>query len=571
VPRPAVCRRLLVAPAALLLACSPPAPEPDPQLFTPGQPARIELVVSPAMLTRLDDPAHKPYVRADLRVTFDGRTESLRDIGLRLKGSAGSLRGLDGKPAFLLSFDRYVAEQRLDGLEKLALNNMVQDPSMEREGLGYPLFRALGVPAPRSGHALVTVNGEPYGLYATVESLSNTVFLETWFGDAGGNLYEAGWGSDLTLDALPGFDHDGGLDIDRAELSELFTALDALIALADPDIALHELERWIDLDLYLLLAATEIYLGHWDGHVDGLNNYFIYHRPADRRWVVLPWGIDQTLDRDLAPFDGHARLQTLCLASLACRARLASQHRAVIAMAKSLNLPHQARSIADALRDHVAADPRKEIDDTTVADAVDANITFLRARPRTITDGLVCTDPAQLDDDGDGFSGCDLDCDDADPDKHPGASERCNLADDDCDGLWDNDPACPRCIIEHMPDPLPGRAAYCFDPHPWSDAEADCVAQGGHLLSIHDAAINDRLFARAAEIRDDSWWIGLHDQTNEGTFVWTDGSPLDLTLWSDGEPNDAHDEDCAQLWVWQGGAWNDAACDSPQPYICRLP
>jgi hypothetical protein len=38
-----------------------------------------------------------------------------------------------------------------------------------------------------------------------------------------------------------------------------------------------------------------------------------------------------------------------------------------------------------------------------------------------------------FDTDGDGSSSCDRDCDDTDPDRHPGAPERCNFRDDDCD------------------------------------------------------------------------------------------------------------------------------------------
>ena len=41
-----------------------------------------------------------------------------------------------------------------------------------------------------------------------------------------------------------------------------------------------------------------------------------------------------------------------------------------------------------------------------------------------------------IDADGDGFTS-DVDCDDADPSQHPGATEVCNAADDDCDTLVD--------------------------------------------------------------------------------------------------------------------------------------
>jgi len=53
-------------------------------------------------------------------------------------------------------------------------------------------------------------------------------------------------------------------------------------------------------------------------------------------------------------------------------------------------------------------------------------------------DGLVDEGTLQYDDDGDGYSELDGDCDDADPSIRPGAIELCNGVDDDCNGTVDD-------------------------------------------------------------------------------------------------------------------------------------
>ena len=536
-------------------------------LFEPGTIAQFDLVLSPAAIAALDaDP--KEYVEGELTVTLGAEVIVLGDIGVRLKGNYGSYRTLDQKAAFLLNFDQFVDDQRLYDLEKLAVNNMVQDHSMQRELLGYTLFRAGGVAAPRSAHAVVTVNGEPYGLYATVEAVDNDVFLERWFTADDGNLYEGAYGSDIFEDLVPSFDLDNGDDVAFQDLAELAAALDAI---TDPAQFVAEVDKVIDLDQFLTFAATEIYLGHWDGYAWTRNNFFMYRDPGDLRWRFMPWGIDQTLSDQMDPFGGQGRLQQMCVASPACRVLLAEKFTAVVARVDELGLAAQAQTIADLLRDAAAADPRKEHDINSVDNNVAGNIAFLTDRGASIMAGLACTDPAQVDADMDGFSGCGEDCDDGDGAINPGAAEVCDLDDDDCDGQWDNDPACPQCIVKKLPAPAQGDAALCFGARSWPDAEADCIKQGGHLIAIHDAKIQTFLATEAFAIADTDWWIGLNDLKTEDSFAWSDASKVDYTNWAGGEPNNAGDEDCANMAPWAGGDWNDMFCAQVRPYICGLP
>eukprot|EP01045_Picozoa_sp_COSAG04_P023995 COSAG04_NODE_2936_length_3371_cov_1.523533_2_plen_987_part_01 len=137
----------------------------------------------------------------------------------------------------------------------------------------------------------------------------------------------------------------------------------------------------------------------------------------------------------------------------------------------------------------------------------------------------------------------------------------------------------------------------------WTDAEAACVAEGGHLVSIHSdeqQAALESLFPDGTHARSGAppvrAWLGLNDREIEAgcemssdpsqRFVWTDGSPNDYTHWMDGEPNDwdqpggvatgaAHcdgtgNEDCAQLEMHalDRTGWRDADCESEYPFVC---
>jgi hypothetical protein len=149
------------------------------------------------------------------------------------------------------------------------------------------------------------------------------------------------------------------------------------------------------------------------------------------------------------------------------------------------------------------------------------------------------------------------------------ADEACNAKDDDCDGLIDEHPDCPAC--KKVDANGGGKYAYCFRNKSYAAAEADCVTQGGHLVSIHTQAQQDQIATAIALIADTPWIIGLSDAAKEGTYAWSDGSSLNFQPWADGQPNDGSgNDDCIQL-VSPTWKWNDRNCDTELPYVCKLP
>uniref|UniRef100_A0AAG5D1E6 C-type lectin domain-containing protein n=1 Tax=Anopheles atroparvus TaxID=41427 RepID=A0AAG5D1E6_ANOAO len=105
-----------------------------------------------------------------------------------------------------------------------------------------------------------------------------------------------------------------------------------------------------------------------------------------------------------------------------------------------------------------------------------------------------------------------------------------------------------------------------------------CMAQGMKLATISSA--NDSQLITAAINRSNNpkgpWWIGGTDLGMEGSFVWIAtntlvGRPFGYFDFSPGQPDNAGgNEHCLEIGRWGGVAWNDAACDRPQRFICEF-
>ena len=228
-------------------------------------------------------------------VTVDGETHT--QVGIRKKGFIGSQS--DTKPALKLRYDRYVDGQSLGGvMQRMTLNNSVQDPSMINTCLTYGVFAAAGTPASRCNFATVSVNGKNLGLYVHVEEIK-APFLARYFATSEGNLYE-GTVSDFT----PEFR--GTIEKKTNEDADDWSDVDAVVAaLQDPsDAGWADLSRLVDLDDFVTFWATEVLVGHWDGYAGNRNNYWFY-RDLDGPFVFIPWGTDDTfhLKDDPNPFD----------------------------------------------------------------------------------------------------------------------------------------------------------------------------------------------------------------------------------------------------------------------------
>ena len=118
--------------------------------------------------------------------------EAYKNVGIRGKGntSLSTVSSMDSERySFKVEFDHYDNSITYHGLDKLSLNNLIQDTTMMKDYLTYTMMNEFGAAAPLCSFVYITVNGEDWGLYLAVEGVEDS-FLERNYGTSYGELYK---------------------------------------------------------------------------------------------------------------------------------------------------------------------------------------------------------------------------------------------------------------------------------------------------------------------------------------------------------------------------------------------
>lgn len=208
------------------------------------------------------------------------------NVDIHLKGGLGSFRQVNDRPAMTLHFGR-AGGRLFHGLDKLSLNNSVQDGTLCHEYLGSMIFRGAGLPVARVSHARVELNGRMLGVYVLMEGLE-TSFLKRYFGNGFGNFYDGSF-REITDDNITKRTRNKGTS--DADLKALKAALEE----KDPPTRRKRLEAVLDVERFMALMACEGIVCHWDGYCNCCNNYRVYHNPTTDKLVFIGHGMDQIL------------------------------------------------------------------------------------------------------------------------------------------------------------------------------------------------------------------------------------------------------------------------------------
>ena len=120
-------------------------------------------------------------------VVIDG--EAFKNVAIRGKGNTSLSSVTNDRYSYKIEFDHYDSTNTYYGLDKLALNNVIQDNTYMKDYLTYTMMNDMGVAAPLCSYVYVTVNGEDWGLYLAVEGVEES-FLQRNYGKDYGELYK---------------------------------------------------------------------------------------------------------------------------------------------------------------------------------------------------------------------------------------------------------------------------------------------------------------------------------------------------------------------------------------------
>ncbi|MFC4599963.1 CotH kinase family protein [Cohnella hongkongensis] len=179
-------------------------------------------------------------------------------------------------------------------------NAEYDDPSMIRNALSFAFFPMLGVPAPRTKHVLLTINGEPKGVYLEIEGVEKPFFARRNIG-ASSLFYAINNQADFGLfslesgrpkrSLLAGYEYRFGRSSERARLASFIRGLNKLRGSR----AEAYIRARLDVDNYLRWLAGAVLTGNYDGFEQ---NYAIYRSRKTGKLRMIPWDYEGTWGRN---------------------------------------------------------------------------------------------------------------------------------------------------------------------------------------------------------------------------------------------------------------------------------
>ena len=276
------------------------------KIFDPTQVSNIQLDIPVKSQKVLNNRNLDEYVPATFQITIGNQESPKMQVGIKIKGTT-SRYGINTTYQYSsfkvkFNFDKQHDKQTLLGLKSLTLNAMTQDSSKLHETFAYEAYRAMGVPASRTGYAHIKMSKNipkpDRGVYLVLESLDD-VFLGENFKDVTQHLYENNHNFNEISPANVGANKE---ITTRFEVKEGWKATpnrNDLRAFAKGIQASGKnlwdyLETNTDRDKLIMQFAVDNFTGGWDTYSGPLLNNYQFRSNQLGKMTFIPWGLDNT-------------------------------------------------------------------------------------------------------------------------------------------------------------------------------------------------------------------------------------------------------------------------------------
>ncbi|XP_041636063.1 ladderlectin-like [Cheilinus undulatus] len=104
----------------------------------------------------------------------------------------------------------------------------------------------------------------------------------------------------------------------------------------------------------------------------------------------------------------------------------------------------------------------------------------------------------------------------------------------------------------------------------WADAERNCQSRGGNLASVHSFSEQhaiQEMIKRQTQTYPLAW-LGGSDAQQEGTWLWSDGSPFMFNYWDVGQPDNRARAHCLLMNFGDEQKFDDQPCSFLKTFVC---
>jgi len=272
----------------------------DNEAFLQNEVASVYIQIDPVNLnTILTDSIYSDYeYPATFRYISSTTDETISNVGFRLRGNTSRS---SAKKSFKVSFNSFIPGRKWNGLEKLNLNGEHNDVSIMRSRLSNQLLKYAELPTARTSYVRLFINNEYKGLYINVEHIDDEFLKKRFINDTTGNLFKCSYGANLKQLGITSAPYVSLYELktnnQQNDYSGLINFIDILNN-TNEDQFTCAIQSVFDVDSYLRTLAVEILIGHWDGYAVNMNNYYLYERPSDGKFVFIEYDMDNTFGVD---------------------------------------------------------------------------------------------------------------------------------------------------------------------------------------------------------------------------------------------------------------------------------